>query len=241
MSHKPRDLWLVGGLHDDLGMPAKGEAWLRAVSRTNRVRPRFVAVEWPANVVRAVLPEADHLRRYLRDRAWPGADSAVLEAALATLCWEATVALQTFNREVPIVWLEDGVDLQNDASIIKSPRFYLEWKKAVELTRVLGGKAANAASMTSARAAWNASVAAMWVAAEQSLPTRRLKSVRDHSWADAIDRARHRYGRGWAAVFVGAAHATRFDSDTLASVLDARDIRFRRRFLAHPPWLRRTG
>jgi hypothetical protein len=101
--------------------------------------------------------------------------------------------------------------------------------------------AKNAASMELAEASIRSTDSTLWLQAEQALPTRRLKTVRDRRWAESILGARKRHGRGWAAVLVGAAHATRFDTDTLASVLDAERIRFRRRFLALPPWVSRTN
>ncbi len=100
MSRKRRDLWLVGGLHDRFDMPVRATSWLHRTTRAYRRRPRFIAVEWPQQVYHALIAESDHLEEYLRDRAWPGADPAVLKAATATLCWEATVAFKAFTPKV---------------------------------------------------------------------------------------------------------------------------------------------
>ncbi len=111
----------------------------------------------------------------------------------------------------------------------------------MELTYLMDGKAANTKSMDSAQASIQATASKLWAAVEADLPKRRLVNVRDRMWADAISRSRSLYGRGWAAVLIGASHATRFDSDTLASILESRGIRYRRHFLTTPPWLGRTG
>jgi hypothetical protein len=241
MSRKRRDLWLVGGLHDRFDMPIKATSWLHSTTRAYGRRPRFIAVEWPREVYHALIAESDHLEKHLRDRAWPGANPDVLRAATATLCWEATVAFKAFARKVPVVWLDDRVDPSTEDAITRRPRFHLEWKKAVELTYLMDGNAANTKSMDSARASIQATASKLWAAVEADLPKRRLINVRDRMWADAINRSRSLYGRGWAAVLIGAAHATRFDSDTLASILESSGVRYRRHFLTTPPWLSRTG
>lgn len=90
------DLWLVGGLHDGLDDLPRAQDWLRGQANAYDTLPAFLGCEWSETVYEAVIPFSDHLRSHLRDKAWPGASDAVLDAAVSSLCWEAKAVLNAF-------------------------------------------------------------------------------------------------------------------------------------------------
>jgi len=103
------------------------------------------------------------------------------------------------------------------------------------------GNPANAANIGLAMAAFSSAEAKNWPAWEAAMAGRRDREVREKVWADRLAQLKRACnGRTWAAVIVGAAHATRFDHHCLPCHLDRRHIKFNAPFLAEPPWYKRT-
>jgi hypothetical protein len=234
------ELWLLGGLHDGLLMRRRCVNWLREAAGRYRQKPRFIAVEWGKAAYESLSSHRPYLEQQL-NATWPNAALDVIDAASASLCWEAEAALEAFRQPPPITWLEEGINAQLESIPIKNPTFYIDNAKVAPMRNLMGSPS-QSASLRQAISAFSASEASMWPTWEAAMATRRDRDVRERAWAvrlHNIKRARSK--RAWAAAIVGAAHATRFDQHSLPSELDRLGNSFRVHFFAEPIWYKRTG
>lgn len=197
------DLIFVGGLHWHPECRRAYQLALRSLI-DERMAPAFIAIEWDSGVV-----ESRIAQRTLYREKWgakrPQDRGSQLRKLATRLAWESD-GHRAVVRGVPIVWLDEGrVELASSRPFGSNRLVNEQFILGPNFQHVTRGDA---------MAAINKS----WID-EADATQKKIGSPRDSSrdlvWQRRILRAIRVHRGDWAAIVVGAIHASEWDAQTL--------------------------
>jgi len=223
------ELWLLGTTHDDPLARFLLRSWLSHRSFRYQQSPTFVAPEWDEQQFTAMKAERPYMQELLRDEWGSEASDVLIDLCARSVAYEGDAHRDDLfaEKETETYWLEPE-DRRWDAH-----RWVIDAGFPIYRDRLRDKSLAKDPYGALARLQEQS-----YCWADKADPNDR-KKYRDKCWAERLIERLKKEDVGaqgaWAAAVVGAIHATRYDGETTASLLDAAGVKYRVRYLGWPP------
>lgn len=224
-------LWLAGGLHDDPLARINLRSWLSHLSYRYKRAPLFVAAEWDEDQYNATAAQRPYLRGLLRNEWGDAADSFLVDLCSRSIAYEADTHRDDLfdEHETDTVYLDYK---RGDAHALVANAAFPIFRDRLK-DRALASNAHHALCRLQEQAyCW----------ADTADPGDRDTTRDVYFTIRLIDRLttvpfdpHGDWAGDWAVAIVGAAHATRCDKMTFASLLDEAGQPYAVRYLGWVP------